>query len=215
MIDSGYSFAGMKTLSKDQLWYGDLIYANTNGDMNYGDENDREFTGHSSSPKFNLGFNASCSYKNIDFSMVWAGAFGHYLYWDTNYYNSTLVSHGYGIMQNIADNHYFYDPSNENDPRTNIQGKYPRMMYGTVNNNRNASNWYEYKADYLKLKNIQIGYTIPQSLTNKFFVSRLRAFVSMDNILTITSYPGQDPEIGTSIGYPLMRQISFGGQITF
>ena len=61
----------------------------------------------------------------------------------------------------------------------------------------------------------QLGYTLPQSITKKIFVSRLRAFVSMDNILTITKYPGLDPEIGSSIGYPLMRQISFGGQITF
>jgi hypothetical protein len=82
-------------------------------------------------------------------------------------------------------------------------------------NNRIQSDWNEYKGDYFKLKNIQIGYTLPQRISSKFFVNKLRAFVSMDNILTITSYPGLDPEIGTAIGYPLMRQISFGGQITF
>lgn len=101
------------------------------------------------------------------------------------------------------------------DPRTNQWGKYPRLTYGTTYNNRIQSDWNEYKGDYFKLKNIQIGYTLPQRISSKFFVNKLRAFVSMDNILTITSYPGLDPEIGTAIGYPLMRQISFGGQITF
>ncbi len=43
MIDSGYSFGGMKTVAKDQLWYGDILYADSNGDMNYGDTNDRDF----------------------------------------------------------------------------------------------------------------------------------------------------------------------------
>ena len=134
---------------------------------------------------------------------------------NTDYYNSTLVSHGYGIIEHIADNHYFFDPSNPDDPRTNQWGKYPRLTYGTTYNNRIQSDWNEYKGDYFKLKNIQIGYTLPQRISSKFFVNKLRAFVSMDNILTITSYPGLDPEIGTAIGYPLMRQISFGGQITF
>ena len=97
MIDSGYSFGGMKTVAKDQLWYGDILYADSNGDMNYGDTNDRDFSGHTSVPKFNLGFNCAFSYKNIDFSMLWSGAFGHYLNWNTDYYNSTLVSHGYAL----------------------------------------------------------------------------------------------------------------------
>lgn len=215
MIDSGYTFGGMSMVSKDQLWYGDLLYDDLNGDMNYGDANDREFSGHSYTPKINLGINLAFSYKDFDLSMVWAGAFGHYLSWRTNYYNSTLVSHGYGIIQHIADDHYFFDPTTPEDERTNQYGKYPRLTYGTTNNNNLQSDWNEYKADYLKLKNIQIGYTLPKRISSKFYVNRLRAFVSMDNILTITSYPGLDPEIGTSIGYPLMRQVSFGAQVTF
>lgn len=215
MIDSGYTFGGMKTIAKDQLWYGDLLYADINGDMNYGENNDREFSGHTNVPKYVLGFNYAMSYKNFDFSMLWTGALGFHLSWNSDYYNSTLVSHGYGIINHIADNHYFFDPSNPSDVRTNQMGKYPRLTYGTTYNNRIQSNWNEYKGDYLKLKNVQIGYTLPQHISKKFFVNKLRAYVSMENILTITSYPGLDPEIGTAIGYPLMRQISFGGQITF
>ncbi len=215
MIDSGYSFNGVTTIAKDQLWYGDLLYADRNGDGNYGDDNDQDFTGHSALPRYNVGLNLGFSYKNFDFSMLWAGALGFHLNWSTDYYNSTLVSHGYGIVSHIADNHYFFDPQNEADARTNVGGKYPRLTYGTTLNNRLSSDFYEYRGDYLKLKNVQIGYTLPERWTRKFLVSKLRAYVSMENLLTITSYPGLDPEIGTAIGYPLMRQISFGAQITF
>ena len=114
--------------------------------------------------------------------MLWSGAFGHYLNWNTDYYNSTLVSHGYGIIEHIADNHYFFDPSNPDDPRTNQWGQISRPTYGTTYNNRIQSDWNEYKGDYFKLKNIQIGYTLPQRISSKFFVNKLRAFVSMDNI---------------------------------
>ena len=67
----------------------------------------------------------------------------------------------------------------------------------------------------MKLKNVQLGYTLPQNLTKKFFVQQLRFFVSGENLLTISKFPGMDPELGSTIGYPLMRQVSLGAQITF
>ena len=62
---------------------------------------------------------------------------------------------------------------------------------------------------------MQLGYTLPASLTKKFFVQQLRFFASGENLLTFTKYPGLDPEKGSAIGYPLMRQVTFGAQITF
>ena len=82
-------------------------------------------------------------------------------------------------------------------------------------NNTTTSDWYEYRGDYVKLKNIQIGYTLPKSVVNKILLSKLRAYVSMDNILTITKYPGMDPELGVDMKYPLMKQIAFGIQASF
>lgn len=215
MLAAGYKFSGNTSTKPNQFYYGDFLYADLNGDGNYGDANDVEWTGHSEQPKYNIGLNFSCAWKGFDFSMQWAGSLGFHLVWSTSYYNTTLVSSGYGIMKHIADDHYFYDPSDPANPRNNIDGKYPRLTFGTTYNNTQKSEFYEYKGDYLKLKNIQLGYRIPERITQKFHVSVLRAYVSLQNILTITAYPGLDPEIGTSIGYPLMRQISIGAQITF
>lgn len=213
MIESGYSFNGVKILSPDQLWYGDFIYADNNGDGNYGNEDDKQFNGHSSTPSYNLGINLGVSWKGLDFSMLWSGAFDYYIYWATDYYNTTNVTWGYAISKRIADDHYFFDPENPDDIRTDTGAKYPRLFRGSKN--RETSDFYEYKGDYLKLKNVQIGYTLPQKWTTKAAIQELRFYVSGENLLTITGFPGMDPELGSTIGYPLMRQVSIGAQITF
>ena len=215
MIDSGYSFNGTKIVSKDQLWYGDLIYADLNGDSNYGNDDDRDFTGYSAMPRYNLGLNLGFTWRSLDFGMVWSAALGFRLNWRAGTYNSSSVRYGHGLMEHIADDHYFFDPTNPTDSRTNVNGKYPRLTYAYDGSNTQASDFYDYKGDYLKLRNVQVGYTLPERISRKFFVQKLRAYLSMDNILTITDYPGLDPEIGTTIGYPLMRQVSLGIQVTF
>ena len=78
-----------------------------------------------------------------------------------------------------------------------------------------TSDFREYRGDYVKLKNIQIGYTLPQSISRKIAMQKFRVFISAENLFTITKYPGLDPEIGTTIGYPLMRSVSLGAQISF
>ena len=215
MLETGYTFNGVTALSKDQLWYGDLIYADRNGDGNYGDDNDMDFNGRTSTPSYNLGVNLGFAWKGLDFNMTWSGAFDYYIIWNALYYNGTQTTNGHGISERGADNHYFFDPENPADARTNLKGAYPRLTFGTPGDNRQASEFYEYKGDYLKLKNVQIGYTLPSRITKKFYVQQLRFFVSGENLLTITDYPGLDPEKGSAIGYPLMRSVTFGAQITF
>lgn len=214
MIESGYSFNGVTTVSKDQLWYGDFIFSDTNGDGNYGNSYDMDFNGKSSTPAYNIGINLGFSWKGIDFSMLWTGAFDYYIFWNSNYYNATNCTWGYAISQRIADDHYFYDPENPSDPRTDIWATYPRLYTG-ADRSRQQSDFFEYKGDYMKLKNVQLGYTLPEKITRKFFVKQLRFYVSGENLLTITSYPGMDPELGNKINYPLMRQVSVGAQVTF
>lgn len=215
MMESGYTFNGVSALSKDQLWYGDLLYADRDGDGNYGDEDDRDFNGHSETPSYTMGINLGFAWKGLDLNMTWSGAFGFWIIWDDLYYNASQTTNGHGISERVADDHYFFDPSNPTDPRTNLNGSYPRLTYGTPVSNLINSEFYEYRGDYLKLKNIQIGYTLPSHITKKFFVQQLRFFVSGENLLTITDYPGLDPEKGSTIGYPLMRSVTFGAQITF
>ena len=72
-----------------------------------------------------------------------------------------------------------------------------------------------YSCDYLKLRNLTIGYTLPKQISRKFYAENLRVYFSGENLLTITSCPGLDPEMRSGEGYATMRQLSFGLNVTF
>lgn len=222
MKDAGYYFAPRLNSAnaepgKTTIWYGDYIYADTNNDGIYGNSFDNTFRGESNFPKINYGFQLSASYKGFDISMNWAGAGGFSLYWSPNTgYNTPQVRHGVSIPRDIAYDHYFYDPANPNDPRTNINAKYGRLINseGGYQNNY-ESDLYLFKGDYLKLKNLTIGYTLPAAISKKVFAQSIRAYVSGENLWTITDYPGVDPEMGAGVGYPTVKQFAFGLNVTF
>ena len=217
MMDAGYKFKPGNSIGKANIYYGDYIYADVNGDGVYGDSDDEEFQGRSKTPKYNFGFQASAAWNGFDISMVWAGAAGFDIYWGpTAGYNAAKTEWGNNIAQRIADDHYFYDPSNPDDPRTNINGKYPRMTYldGNVQNNASSNRWL-YNGDYIKLKNLSLGYTLPQKWVTKVAMQNARIYVSAENLLTITSFEGQDPESATGMGYAPFRSIAIGANITF
>ena len=81
--------------------------------------------------------------------------------------------------------------------------------------NGTKSTFYKYKGDYIKLKNLQIGYTLPQKWVKTIRMNKIRVYASGENLLTITQFPGLDPEMGASVTYPLTRQFAIGAQITF
>lgn len=214
MIAAGYKFNPVTTVGKAQLYYGDFIYDDSNEDGTYGNSNDRLFTGKSSTPKYIYGFGLNVDWKGFDFSMHWAGAAGMYYFWNENYTNNSLVGARESMPLHVMNDHYYYNEDNPNDLANNIHGKYPRLKSTDTQNNV-AQDFWLYNASYLKLKNVQIGYNFPQKWINKVYIQNLRLYVTGENLLTITPYPGLDPEIGSSVSYPTMRQYAFGLNITF
>ena len=216
MIASGYTFYPMQGVGKDKIWYGDYIYADVDGDGVYGNTYDNVFTGKSSTPKYTFGFNANFGWRGIDVQLSFAGAAGFWLYWNETGSIGTGTRLGYNIMSEVVNNRYFYDPENPLDPRTNITGKYARLTANEGNNQQGEkSTLHLYKGDYLKLKNLTIGYTLPEKYAKKVLMKGLRVYVSGENLFNITSYPGQDPEMGAGLGYVTMRQLSLGANLTF
>jgi len=214
MIAAGYTFQPSGGVSNSKIWYGDLIYGDTNGDGIYGNSYDQKFTGKTSSPSWNYGVNLNLAYKGLDVSMIWAGSAGMSYYWNETYMNRSIVALGKAVPTLVADDHYYYNEANPSDPANNINGHYPRLKT-TDPQNGIASNFYLYNASYLKLKSLQIGYTIPERLTKKESISNARIFIGGENLLTLTSFPGIDPEVGATISYPTMRQYTLGLNITF
>lgn len=122
---------------------------------------------------------------------------------------------GYGIGREVASDHYFYNPENPSDPRTNTDSPNPRfVMNDTGQNSANAS-WKLQNGNYLKLKNVTVGYTLPVKWTNKVFMKQVRFYVSLENLCTITKFKGLDPEMMAADGYAPMRTYSFGLNVTF
>lgn len=216
MIAAGYTFQPTGGVGKTKIYYGDLIYADNNGDGLYGNAFDAQFLNKSSTPRYNYGFNINLAYKNIDLSMLWSGSAGMWYYWNAIGYNNSIVSLGNAVSTLIAQDHYYYNDANPTDPANNITAHYPRLKNTSDAQNASvASDFYLYNASYLKLKNLQIGYTIPEKFSKKALISRARIYLSGENIWTITNYPGLDSEIGAGIGYPTMRQYSVGLNVTF
>ncbi len=217
MIAKGYTFRPNGSVSKDKIWYGDYIYADTNGDGTYGGSEDRTFQNFSSVPKYNFGLQMSAKWKDFDISMNWAGQAGFRLYWaPITGYNTPSTRLGYAIEKNIADNHYFYDPENPNDPRTNIYAKYGRLVASeTGYQNSEASSLFLFNGNYLKLKNLTLGYTLPRNIIRKAYMSNLRVYLSIENVFSIDKYPGQDPELGATPTYTSLRQFAFGVNLSF
>ncbi|MEO6932254.1 MAG: TonB-dependent receptor, partial [Chitinophagaceae bacterium] len=219
MLAAGYKFAPVGSVAtatnKALLNYGDFIYADNNADGIYGNTFDRKFTNTSNSPKYNFGFNASISWKAFDLSMLWAGSAGFKYLWIADGANSSTIRNGWHVPERVADDHYYYNVANPADPANNINGKFPRLKNNADAQNNISSDFWLYDASYVKLKNLQVGYTIPQRIVSKAFITRARVYVSGENLLLITKYPGLDPEIGAGIGYPTMKQMALGVTLSF
>ncbi|MDR0832988.1 MAG: TonB-dependent receptor [Candidatus Symbiothrix sp.] len=237
MVAAGYSFNGNKIgTGSGEIWYGEKLLADVNGDGKYGDDNDREFTGKSSVPKLNGGFNLNAEYKGFDLSAIVAFRLGSYAYIDGRGANSRMATEPTDAFPADAANMFYsydavktmetidkssnplYDPNYDpaKDPNANISAKYPRLYNGT---NRMSSNTdYLFNTSYLKLKSLQIGYTLPKSWLSAAKISRCRVFVAGENLLTIKSkdFPAVDPELGGSvIIYPIAKMYSAGINLTF
>lgn len=191
-------FASYGTPSK-----GDLLYKDANGDGLINDD-DRVAIGHGTAPRITYGLNVGFDYKGFDFSVLVQGNAGNKVFYRDGYYSPT-VRWGYQINQEIADNRW-------------VEGKtdarFPRLLpYTNTMNIRNSDFWLQNKA-FLRVKNIQLGYTIPNSITQRIAVQNLRIFGSLENYWTFTSYVGFDPEV-SGTNYPTMKQAVFGLSLTF
>lgn len=215
MFDAGYQFYPKQGVGKDKIWYGDIIYADRDGDGVYGDDDDREFQKFSKTPKFYYGLQAYFNWKGFDLSMNWAGAAGFKIYWYDTTQNSSICIYGYNMSKELAYDHYFYDPENPNNPHTNTTSDNPRFVMDQGGQVSAAGVHRLQNGNYMKLKNLTIGYSLPKYIANKIYMQNVRFYVSGENLLTITGFDGMDPEMMSGNGYAPMRQYALGVNVTF
>jgi len=148
------------------------------------DDDDRMFLG-SAIPNVYFGFNISLGYKGFDFSMLANGVSG-------NLIHNTILA---GLESGAGWDNYSKNMLNRWTP-TNTQTDVPRVVMFDPNKNGRASERWLEKGDYLRITNIQIGYTLPDQLLSRIGFSKIRVYVSGQNLLTFTEYSGFDPDFG-------------------
>ena len=184
---------------------GDFLYADANHDGNL-DANDRIEIGNGDSPAFTFGGNIGISWKGFDFSMLLQGVGKHKVYYNNQAFRFVTVM-GQSLNKDITDHAW--------TPENPYNSKYPRLRNNANSKNNIASDALVFNASYLRCKNIQLGYTLPRHISEKFFVENLKIYTSIDNLFTLTDFPGLDPEIAAGVGYPQLRQYSVGINVTF
>jgi TonB-linked SusC/RagA family outer membrane protein len=190
---------------------GDFRFADVNKDGFLNDE-DRTYIGNPH-PSLIFGFNFSLGYKAFDLSALFSGTLGN------DMWNEHLAKHLVSI-DNVPVAAYEKAWRQEGD-----NFGFPRITQSNLNNNGRTSSWYVEDGSYVRLKNIQLGYTLPRHIAAKTKIfSSFRTYVSGQNLLTFTNYTGMDPEVGSNdplrLGfeitrYPSQRILSLGVNARF
>lgn len=190
---------------------GDIRFKDVNGDGVL-DENDREYCG-TGIPKVEANLNFSAGYKGFDLTLNFGSAWGHKLFNGNRYYYESMQTPG-NMLTSVLD---AWTPTNTN---TDVH----RAVLNDPNRNSRESDRFLENGNFVRLRQAQLGYSLPTSLLQKVHIERLRFYISGENLFTITNYSGTDPEFSRSSPldtgidsyiYPFTRSFTVGAQLTF
>jgi TonB-linked SusC/RagA family outer membrane protein len=191
---------------------GDIKFLDANGDGQISDL-DKVYCG-SPFPKFEYGFGFSAAIANFDINMFFQGTYGNKIY--------------NGLRQDLESMslEFNYSAATLNAWTLQNHSNIPRAVTNDPNFNDRTSSRFLEDGSYLRMKTLQIGYTIPENIMGRMKLSSLRFYLSADNLFTITNYTGYNPDIGRTgsifdrgvdfghVAYPLAKTISAGVQLS-
>ena len=204
---------------------GDVMYKDLNGDKKvnsgkstYDEMGDLTKIGNSL-PRYRFGITLDANWKGFDFLIFMQGV-GKRDFWDASPYS---VGANTGLWQSAAfkDHLDYWRPATDTNFGPNTNAYYPRPLFGQGSKNFQTSDRYLQNAAYMRIKNIQLGYTLPAAIASKIGASRVRLYFSAENLVTFTKMNKIfDPEAtggdwGPGKLYPLQRTISFGLNLNF
>lgn len=202
----GYKYEGVNQQT------GEPIFADLDGNGEITDA-DRTELGKGI-PDFTYGMTLTAAYKNFDVMVYGAGASGNSLVYSMM---STDPSYWQNRPMFLYDGRWTAAGQNASMPSATYQLNDPRFY---------NSDAFVFSASYFKIKQIQLGYTMPKSLLKHIGMESVRAYLSLDNFFTFTNYPGSDPEVNASSStssalaldygsYPMAKSVSFGINVSF
>ena len=190
---------------------GDVKYKDVNGDgvINSGD---RVAIGATQKPNFIYGMGASANWKGLDVNVHFQGAGKCSFFID----GPTVMPFSDGqwgnIMTDVVGNYWISRDISGTEETENPNAKYPRLSYGWNSNNYQESTMWLRNGSYLRLKTLELGYTLPKAITTRVHLNSLRFFLIGTNLITWSSFKLWDPEQSTKQGteYPLAKSVSIG-----
>ena len=196
----GYNITQWGTLHPGDIRYVDQ---NNDGQINSDDEVVIGYPGNY--PLMAFGINATARYKGFDVSLFFQG--------------SAMSSASFNNFQTIPFNNNnsnaTYEYYNDHWTPDNQGAKYPIANTSPTANNTQSSDFWRWSTTYLRLKNAQIGYTLPKSVLNAIKINSIRIYVAAQNALTFSNIKFMDPEATGDTGYPIMTSYTIGANVTF
>jgi TonB-linked SusC/RagA family outer membrane protein len=185
---------------------GDLVRQDLNGDGRIDGNDQKALQASQDRPTTSYTLNAYASWKGIDIAMLWTGTAGRKDFWLNAFNNVNFGTSRYAVTQQQVTNPWSVE---------NRDGSWPRIG-GSGNNTAETMFWLD-DMSYLRLKNLQLGYTFPRPLFKKLGVTNFRIAGSAENLLTLTSFRGLDPEKAGNNNnlYPLNKAYSLAVQLSF
>ena len=192
---------------------GDIKYKDINGDGVI-NGNDEVAIGATRVPTLIYGLGASAIWKSFDFNVHFQGAGkssyfidGPAVYPFSEFHEGNILPWG-NVLTDIVDSYW----STSNTPEQNANVKYPRLSYGANPNNYRPSTWWLRNGAYLRFKTLEVGYTLPKKVINKWRIDKLRLYFVGSNLFLWDTLKLWDPELGSGNGmaYPITKSFTAG-----
>jgi len=192
---------------------GDIKYKDINGDGII-DVNDQVPIGYPTTPEIIYGFGISSSYKNFDLSFFFQGSARSSFFIDAYRTSPFIDTSGGAIGNNALLNAWANDHWSEND--RNLYASWPRLSDQVIDNNNRNSTWWLRDGGFLRLKSLEVGYSINTEKFDKIKLESFRVYLSGTNLFTFSKFKIWDVEMGgNGLGYPIQRGINFGINMNF
>ena len=195
---------------------GDIKYTDVNGDGVITNA-DMVPIGYPTSPEIIYGFGVSLGHKGFDFSVFFQGL-GRESFWidATSAYNTSTNKYGTAPFVNNGQLLKAYSDSHWSEDNRDIYALYPRYSAYENKNNTQVSTWWMRDGSFLRLKQMEFGYTLPQKFTNKIHIDNLRVYFQGNNLFCWSKFDLWDPELaGEGFNYPIQRTFNIGLNVTF
>lgn len=195
---------------------GDIKYKDINGD-GIVDDGDRVAIGATDTPSLIYGLGASVSWRGFDLNLHFQGAGKYTFLINSGAVNAFRDGRWGNILQGITDNRWISSDISGTKETENPNAPYPRLSYGYNLNNQQSSSFWLRNGRFLRLKNLDIGYTLPKPMVNTIHLESVRIYISGQNLITWSPFKLWDPELDSRQRgqiYPITRSLTAGIQIS-